>query len=74
MRELVAEGSAHTILNGLGMTDEAQAHVSWAYIQNWTAGERRPESAIKQVFTAADAIIKAGRAPAAELAIDADPA
>jgi len=42
------------------LTDEMATH-SRGYIQDWLKGERPPDKAIREVFTATDLILKAGR-------------
>lgn len=61
--EFQAESTAYLSMNELGTLDEAQASESRAYIQNWLhgTGERPDDLAIRAVFSATDAILKAGR-------------
>lgn len=61
VREFQAEGSAYLVLNELDATDQMDAAESRAYIQGWLHGEKPDDKAIKQVFSTADKIIKAGR-------------
>lgn len=59
--EFQAEATAHLTMNELGqLTDEMATH-SRGYIQDWLRGERPPDKAIRDVFTATDKILKAGR-------------
>lgn len=59
--EFQAEATAHLTMNELGqLTDEMATH-SRGYIQDWLEGERPPDKAIREVFSATDAILKAGR-------------
>jgi hypothetical protein len=59
--EFQAEATAHLTMNELGqLTDEMATH-SRGYIQDWLKGERPPDKAIREVFTATDQILKAGR-------------
>lgn len=48
-------------MNELGQLDEETASHSRAYILHWLDHEDPPEQAIRQVFTAADRILRAGR-------------
>jgi hypothetical protein len=48
-------------MNELGMLDEHTAEVSRGYIRHWLSDEHPPDTAIQQVFTAVDRILKAGR-------------
>jgi len=59
--EFRAQAVAHLALNELGLLTEEAATHSRGYIQNWTKGERPPDKAIKEVFSATDRILKAGR-------------
>ena len=59
--EFEAEGTAYLVSNELGQLPEEQASVSRAYIQGWLKGEKPPERSIRNVFTATDSILKAGR-------------
>ncbi len=59
--EFQAEATAHLTMNELGqLTDEMATH-SRGYIQDWLRGARPPDKAIREVFTATDRILKAGR-------------
>src|SRR4051794_28136391 len=59
--EFRAQAVAHLALNELGLLTEETAMHSRGYIQSWTKGERPPDKAIKEVFSATDRILKAGR-------------
>jgi hypothetical protein len=59
--EFHAEAVSYVVLNLLGVMDEETARYSRGYIQHYLEGERPPENAIRQVFTAADRILKSGR-------------
>ncbi len=61
IQEFQSEATAYLTLNEAGRLDEQTASVSRAYIQDWLDGERPPDAAIRQVFTATDVILKAGR-------------
>jgi len=61
--EFQAEATAHLTMNELGQLDAASAYQSRGYIQHWMKDERPPDAAIRQVFSATDLILKAGRAP-----------
>lgn len=60
--EFQAEAVAYLAMNELGQLDEQTASVSRGYIQHWLQDEQPPDKAIQQVFRAADALLKAGRA------------
>lgn len=68
IKEFQAEGTAYLCANELEVTDSFDASESRAYIQDWLQGERPPERAVQQVFSATTKILKAGYAPVAELA------
>jgi hypothetical protein len=71
--EFQAESTAYLTMHELGQLDAAAASASRGYIQEWLDGERPPERAIQQVFTATDRILKAGRltvGAVAEAALD----
>lgn len=59
--EFQAEAAAYLILNELEMMDEETASHSRGYLRHWLGNEQPPEHAIRQVFTAADRILRAGR-------------
>jgi hypothetical protein len=65
--EFQAEATAHLTMNELSqLTDEMATH-SRGYIQGWLKGERPPDKAIHEVFTATDRILKAGRIAVGEV-------
>jgi hypothetical protein len=59
--EFQAEATAYLTMNELEQLDEATATRSRGYIQGWLEDERPPDKAIRQVFSATDLILKAGR-------------
>lgn len=59
--EFQAEAVAYLVLNELGQLTERAASHSRGYIQDWLAHEQPSDTAIRQVFTAVDTILKAGR-------------
>lgn len=59
--EFQAESTAYLTLNEIGATDAMNLSESRGYIQTWLRNERPDDKAIKQVFTATDQILKAGR-------------
>jgi hypothetical protein len=59
--EFQAEGTAYLCLNELEQLDDTTATHSRGYIRHWLQNEQPPERAIRQVFGAADRILKAGR-------------
>ena len=62
--EFQAEATAYLCLNELErLTEEAASH-SRGYIQHWLRGQRPSDAAIRAVFAATDAILKAGRVTA----------
>lgn len=61
VREFQAEATAYLVLNDLGATDQMDAAGSRHYIQTWLKGQRPPDNSIREVFKAADAILRAGR-------------
>jgi N-terminal domain of anti-restriction factor ArdC len=67
MKEFQAEGTAYLVMNELDQLDEETGAHCRGYIRHWLKDETPPDAAIKQVFTAADRILRAGRvAPATE--------
>ncbi len=64
--EFQAEAAAYLVMNELEVMDEETANVSRGYISHWLGEERPPDQAIRQVFTAADRILKAGRLAVAD--------
>ena len=61
MMEFQAEAIAYLGMNELELMDEETAMHSRGYIRYWLGEEQPPDQAIRQVFTAADRIIRAGR-------------
>ncbi len=59
--EFQAQATAHLAQNELGLLTEETATHSRGYIQGWLKGERPPDKAIREVFSATDTILKAGR-------------
>lgn len=66
VHEFQAQATAHLATNELGVATEEEASHTRGYVQHWMRGERPSEVAIRQVFTATDLILKAGR-PAMEI-------
>lgn len=62
LKEFQAEATAYLSLNELEQLTPAGASHSRGYIQGWLRGEHPSDVAIRQVFAATDAILKAGRA------------
>jgi len=67
LMEFGAEGTAHLVMNELGQSTDDMAAYSRSYIQGWLKGERPPDKAIKEVFSATDMILKAGRLAVGEV-------
>jgi antirestriction protein ArdC len=63
IQEFQAEVTSFLLMNELAMINEKKASESRAYIQNWLAGEKPDDKAIRQVFTAVNKILKAGKEP-----------
>ncbi len=59
--EFGAQATAHLVTKELGRLTVAMATHSRGYIQDWLRGERPPDKAIRDVFTATDKVLKAGR-------------
>ncbi len=59
--EFQAEAVSYLAMNELDIMDEETASTSRAYIKHWLKDEQPPDQAIRQVFTVADRIIRAGR-------------
>lgn len=59
--EFGAQATAHLVTKELGRLTVEMATHSRGYIQDWMQGERPPDKAIRDVFTATDKILKAGR-------------
>jgi antirestriction protein ArdC len=64
LREVEAEATAMLVCAALGLPG---VELSRGYIQHWNGtGNEIPEKSCQRIFKAADAILKAGRAPVAE--------
>jgi N-terminal domain of anti-restriction factor ArdC len=61
VKEFQAEATAYLTMNELQQLDEETAARSRGYVQGWLEGERPPDKAIREVFSATDLILKAGR-------------
>lgn len=61
LKEFQAESTAYLGMNELGALDRMDASESRGYIQHWLSGREPTERDIRQVFTATDKILKAGR-------------
>lgn len=72
LKEFQAESNAYICLNELEQLDEETAIHSRGYIHHWLEDVQPPEQAIRQVFGAADRILRAGRL-AVEQVIARDP-
>jgi len=59
--EFQAESTAYLVMNELGVMDDETASISRGYIAHWLHGENPPDTAIRQVFSAAERILAAGR-------------
>src|SRR5262249_41136612 len=59
--EFQAEATAYIVMNELEQLDNKTAEVSRGYIRHWLKDQTPPDQAIRQVFTAADRILRAGR-------------
>lgn len=59
--EFQAEATAYLSMNELEQLTDDQAYESRGYIQHWLQTDRPPDTAIRQVFSATDTILKAGR-------------
>jgi antirestriction factor ArdC-like protein/uncharacterized protein DUF955 len=62
--EFQAEATSYLIMNELELMDDETASISRGYIKHWLKDEQPPDQAIRQVFTAADRILRAGRVDA----------
>jgi antirestriction protein ArdC len=60
-QEFQAEATAYLTLNELEQITPESASHSRGYIQHWLGSERPSDLAIRQVFSATDTILKAGR-------------
>lgn len=61
LMEFGAEGTAYLVLNELDALDQMNASESRGYIQHWIRKQRPDDKSIRQVFTATDKILQAGR-------------
>ncbi len=61
IKEFQAEGVAYLTMNELDQLDDETAAHCRGYIRHWLKDETPPDTAIRQVFTAADRILRAGR-------------
>jgi hypothetical protein len=60
--EFQAEATAYLVMNELELMDDETASSMRGYIRHWLGEEQQPpDQAIRQVFTVADRIIRAGR-------------
>jgi hypothetical protein len=59
--EFQAEATAYLVMNELEAMDEETASASRGYIRHWLGEEQPPDQAIRQAFTVADRILRAGR-------------
>ncbi len=66
MMEYQAEAAAYLVMNELEVMDEETASTSRGYIRHWLGEEQPPDPAIRQVFVAADRILRAGRIAVAQ--------
>jgi hypothetical protein len=62
--EFQAEATSYLTMHELGVVSEDQASESRAYIQGWLRTERPSDAGIRQVFSATDTILRAGRSVA----------
>lgn len=56
-----AESGAYILMNELELLDEETASTMRGYIRHWLKDEQLPDQAVRQVFTGADRILRAGR-------------
>lgn len=63
IKEYEAEGTAHIVMNELGLLTPEMATVSRGYLQQWMEGNKPAETSIRAIFKAADTILAAGREP-----------
>lgn len=64
--EFQAEATSYLLMNELELMDDETAAHSRGYIRHWLGEEQPPDQAIRQVFVAADRILRAGRIAVAE--------
>jgi hypothetical protein len=60
-----AEGTALIVMQELGLLDEETAAHMRGYVQHWMRGEHYRDKSARHIFSAADAILRAGRAAVA---------
>jgi hypothetical protein len=72
VKEFQAESTAYLTMNELEQLTEDEACESRGYIQGWLRKERPPDVAIRQVFSATDKILKAGRPEASAVSPEPD--
>lgn len=63
IKEFQAEAVAYLCMNDVGALKHMDAAGSRHYIQTWLGEEEPSDSAIREVFKATDAILRAGRTP-----------
>jgi hypothetical protein len=69
IKEFEAEGTAYLVMNELEVPEEQWSpSESRAYVQHWLRNSDPPQRSIRSVFSATDAILKAGRPAAVEVA------
>ncbi|HEX9036630.1 MAG TPA: hypothetical protein VF808_06515 [Ktedonobacterales bacterium] len=61
LREFEAEATSYLVGNELGIADDAWSAHSRGYIQHWLHNEQPPDTSIRRVCRAAEAVLKAGR-------------
>jgi hypothetical protein len=59
--EFQAEATAYLLMNELELMDDETASHIRGYIRHWLGEEHPPDQAIRQVFTTADRLLRAGR-------------
>jgi antirestriction protein ArdC len=65
VKEFQAETTSYLTMNELELMTPEQATVSRGYVQSWLGSQRPSDYAIRQVFSATDTILRAGRPPQA---------
>jgi hypothetical protein len=63
IKEFQAEAVAYLCMNDIGALEHMDAAGSRGYIQHWLGDQDPPDSSIREVFKATDAILRAGRTP-----------
>jgi hypothetical protein len=61
MMEFQAEAAAYLVMNAVELLDDEPASHSRGYMRHWLGSEQPPDQANRQVFTAADRLLRAGR-------------